>query len=360
VRPPASLTDAIADSLVSEPWVKAASASLELLKYEEPLRSLRGPSRWTAFADMAEIAVALVTVDEGLKAALPAVGLPNRRSLAAVRIAATAVAAEAARRPAERRLDELFEPVPASPIQIRRAADIPVALERISAIIRARGMDITMHDVGGVLQSLAQSLNDAGQVLRVAAWHLDRPEPVLEMARHADLARDSMKSVALHRMQVMTVGPPSHELIGQALELQGAMRTLLNYSGTVGGAANLGPARVSHEVASHAWRVLAELRSAVAAARDARQLLVVDRGIWLGERRWVNALPRDGRVAELLATLRSAERVARPSAIVQRGSEQVLGLASIEPCHTGRSRGHPFELANPSVRTRRRHITNRL
>lgn len=357
VRPPTSLTDAIADSLVSEPWAKAASASLELLKYEEPLRSLRGPSRWTAFGDVAEMAVALATVDEELKAALPGAGLPNRRSLASVRIAATAVAAEARRHPVDREIDNLLEPVPARPFTIRRAADIPVALDRITAMIRVSGEHITMHDLGGVLEPLARGLNDASQVLSVAAWHLDYPEPVREMARHAEQARDSMKSIIRHRMRIMTIGPPNQDLIGQAMELRGAIRTLLSYSGTDDGANNLGPARASHVVTTSAWSVVNELRLAVGAARDVGRLLVVERGLRPGDRPWAAAHPRDHRIADLLADLESAARVVRPSPIVRCNSERALGLASVGFRDTGRTRRDYIQIERSQDRIRR-HMAN--
>lgn len=323
-----ALTDAVAILRVSDPWVRAAAASLELTKYEESLSELKVPAQWAALGDIAEIVITISKVDEDLKASFPTYALPDRRSRAALRLTAVAAHAEARRRPFGQDARALTEPIPARPWPIRRAADIPIAVQRVAAVIRSRDAQLTMHELGGVLQQLARGLDDGSRILRVAAWHMQRPEPVLELADRAEKTRDALAAVAQHRGRVMTVGPIDTVLLDQAAELRGAMRSLLNYSGTVDGASNLGPARVSASLVAQSWTITSALTQALTAAAKAGQLLVLNHGLDINSRQWTRAVPNDDRVRTLLDDLRSATRFARPVDVPQRATEQTLDLSS--------------------------------
>lgn len=343
------LADTIADSLVSEAWARAAAASLELTKYAEALPALEISARWTALGDIADIAITLAKLDENLASRIPGSGLPDRRSLAALRLTAAATYAEARRRAPNRAAEASPEPTPAFPCLIRRAADIPVALQRVAAMIRIRHSNITMHEFGGVLMPLARSLDDASRVLRVAAWRLNQPEPIAQMADQAARTRDALTTLVRHRGHVMTVGPIDQPLIDQMAELRGAMRSLLNYSGTADGACNLGPARISTVLASQGWTITTELAHALTAAAKSGRLLVLEHGVDINSRHWNQASPQDDRVRALVGDLRAATRVARPDNDHQLVTERVLGLPARSAREAGsiraRSLGEPRENA---------------
>jgi hypothetical protein len=322
------LTDAVADSLVSKLWIRAAAAALELTKYEEALSVLEMPAKWAALGDIAEIVITLVQVDDDLKASYPTYALPSRRFRAELRLTAAAAHAEARRRPFNQDAGALTEPIPARPWPIRRAADIPIAIQRVAAMIRSRDAQLTMHELGGVLQLLAQGLDDGSRILRVAGWRVPRPESVLELADRAEKTCEALAAVAQHRGAVMTLGPIDTLLLDQTAELRGAMRSLLNYSGTVDGASNLGPPRVSTVLATQSWTITSELTHALAAAAQAGQLLVCDHGLDINARHWTRAVPNDDRVKALLSDLRAATRIARPAVVYQNATEQVLGLSA--------------------------------
>jgi hypothetical protein len=323
-----ALTAVVADMRVDDPWVQAAAASLELTKYEERLSKLEIPAQWAALGDIAEVVVTLCQVDEDLKASFPTFPLPDRRARAALRLTAAAVHAEARHRPRNKDAESLSEPIPARPWPIRRAADIPIAMDRIAAMIRSRHAQITMHEIGGVLQPLARGLDDASQILKVTTWRLQQPDLVIELAARAERMRDALAAIGRHRGQVMTVGPIDRTLIEQAVELRGAMRSLLDYSGTIDGASNLGPARVSASLVAQSWTITSALTHALSAAAQAGQLLARNRGLDINSRSWTRALPYDDRVTTLLNDLRASSSIARPASVHQRVTDRVLGRLS--------------------------------
>lgn len=327
-RGPIALTDAIAVLGAGDPWVRAASASLELTKYEEVLATLKIPAQWAALGDVAEIVVTVSQIDEDLRASFPTHALPDRRSHVALRLTAAAAHAEARSRPPNRDAEALSEPIPARPWPIHRAADIPIAVQRVAAMIQARDAQITMHELGGVIEPLARGLDDASRILKVTAWRLPQPEPVIELAAHAERTRDALAGIGRNRGRVMTLGPIDRALIEQTVELRGAMRSLLNFSGTSDGASNLGPARVSSSLVAQSWIITGALTHALSAAAQAGQLLVRDHGLDINSRQWTRAGPNDDRVCALLDDLRDASLIARPDGVLQRMTQQALGFTT--------------------------------
>ena len=193
-------------------------------------------------------------------------------------------------------------------------------------MIQARGSRITMHDVGGVLEPLARCLDHAGRILHITAGRLQNSEPLLAMAIHSERTRDALKEVVRHRGRIMTIGPPDCDLIGQADQLRGAMRSLHQFVSAIDGPATPGPARVSHEIISRSWRIIRELHRSVGAAGVAGQLFVVRHSVTPHERTWAPAPRRDSRIIDLLESLDSAATLGVLPTSTRRLSARTLGL----------------------------------
>jgi hypothetical protein len=126
----------------------------------------------------------------------------------------------------------------------------------------------------------------------------------------------------------MTIGPVDTVLLAQAAELRGAMRSLLNYSGTVDGESNLGPARVSASLVAQSWTIMSELTQALTAAAEAGQLFVLNHGLDINSHRWTQAATGDDRVNAILDDLRDASLKARPDGVLQRMTQQAPGFTT--------------------------------
>jgi hypothetical protein len=189
------------------------------------------------------------------RATLFVIALPR----ATLRLAARAAAAEARRRADGRHGDVLTATPTARFSPIRRAADIPEALDRLVAMIRARSQELMMHETGAALQAHAYALKDAADTLHITARRCADPDPLLQLAAEAEAVRERLVAVAHHRGRVMTIGPVDREPIAQADQFRGAMRTLRDHVRLIEGRDTLGPARVSAYLVTNSELLISSL-----------------------------------------------------------------------------------------------------
>lgn len=321
------LADVAADQVLPRAWIQGAAAALELTRYDEALRELHASARWAPLRDLADITTSVVQVDMDLRRALPGMGLPRTRPLVEVQITAGATILEARTRGGDRAARNVPEPIPAWPCPIRRAADIPVALDRIAAMIQVRGSSITMHDLGVVVVNMAQSLDDASKILRRSAERMPDPEPVLNAADRAEETRGDLAGLARLRNCLMTLGPADPCLVGLMLELRGAMRSLLEYSAGDDGALNPGPGRVCEVLARQTSTITSALAQALCSAATSGQLLVRDRFCGPESFRWTVAKPSDERLIAVLDALAATTDAGNERITALRPAPRSVGLA---------------------------------
>lgn len=203
-------------------WQDAARAATSMEPYTAALRDLPGPTAWGALRDVADLAASVPHLDAGLArwaGADHAALLTDPASHGAVRIAAEELRVQVPSAGPGGLV--LTEATPARPIQIHGIGDVPEATRRMSAILDARGADVSAVEVRAVATALAEGFEAAGKVLRAAG---DLEPRFKDVADSLDRAVPAVRRVYSTPMETLTPASPVVRYL--ATEVRGQLRGL--------------------------------------------------------------------------------------------------------------------------------------
>lgn len=152
-------TDLGTRSANANPWQQAAQACLFLEPYTETLRALPGPQAWSALRGVADLAAAVVILDEDLSTHHRATHLDLGRH-GALRIAADELRARVA---PDGPHPHLARRSVQSAVAVRTVAELPWATGRLAAMLDERGPDITAVEVRAAARMLVEGLATAAR-----------------------------------------------------------------------------------------------------------------------------------------------------------------------------------------------------